>query len=379
MDTKGQLGNIELFNEFPRLADKMNWIPIGYYPTPVQETPELAECLNIGKLFIKRDDLSNPTYGGNKIRKLDFIIAEAQRKGARKVLTFGGIGSNHFLATTIHAHEHGLGSIGVLVPQPVTATVKRNMLCDLHYEAELNLAGSFSEAPLVALAAIARHTIEDKRPPFVIPAGGSSLLGVIGYINAAFELKEQINEGLLPEPDYIFVAAGTCGTASGLIAGCKAAGLKTKVIPVRVTDWKAANRMLLASLANRASIKLFASDQSFPLNIFTPFDVELITDYFGGEYGRLTCEGCEAIDVVKEHCEIGLEGVYTGKAFAGLIGMSKEKDLSGKTVLFWNTYNSVDLSPIAEQHEYHELPSEFHKYFEMPEHTLEDEEINVQA
>jgi len=363
---------LPLFDEFPALAEKLPWTPLGDFPTLVQEAPALAESLRAGRLFIKRDDLTHKDYGGNKVRKLEFLLADAKRRGFKKIITFGGIGSNHFLATTIHAASLGIKTIGVLVPQPVTSHVKHNMLCDIHFGAELHLAKGYSDAPAIALSLMARNALTDGRPPYLIPAGGSAVLGVIGYINAAFELKRQIQEGVLPEPDAIFVAVGTCGTASGLLAGCRAAGLKSRVIGVKVTDWVAGNTILFSSLANRASLRLALCDHRFPLKLLTPFDIELLTDYFGGEYGRFTREAVDAIDTVKRHAGLELEGVYTGKAFAGLTGTLAKEDFSDKTVLFWNTYNSADLSHIEAQHDCRELPPEFRQFFDCVEHTAAD-------
>jgi len=358
-----------LFDEYPAIADKLPWTPIGILPTPVQEAPSLADALCIGRLFIKRDDLTHPVYGGNKVRKLEFVLADAVRRGYKKVITFGGIGSNQFLATTIHASEKGIGTIGVLVSQPVTAHVKHNLLCDIHYGAEMHLVNGYSGMTTTALKIMAETALKEGKPPYVIPIGGSSVSGVVGYVNAAFELKRQIDEGVLPEPDFIFVAVGTAGTVSGLITGCRAAGLKTRVIGVKVTDWMLGNSVVFSSLANLVSLRLFSIDRKFPLNFFTPLSMELLTDYFGAEYGRFTREGLEAIELVKRHADLELEGVYTGKAFAGLAGTARKKKLSSKTVLFWNTYNSADLSHIVSQHNCSELPQEFKAFFDCLEHT----------
>ncbi len=228
---------LALFDEYPAIADKLPWTPIGILPTPVQEAPSLADALGIGRMFIKRDDLTHPLYGGNKVRKLEFILADAVRKGYKKVITVGGIGSNHVLATTIHAVEKGMGTICVLTSQPVTEHVKHNMFCDIHYGAEMHLADGYTGMVATALKLMAQITIKDGMPPYFIPMGGSAVTGVVGYVNAAFELKRQIEEGAMPEPDFIFVAVGTAGTTSGLITGCRAAGLKTRIIGVKVTDW----------------------------------------------------------------------------------------------------------------------------------------------
>jgi len=372
MSDNQAVSRLAIFDEYPFIAKKLPWMPIGMYPTPVQEAPALADALGVGRMFIKRDDLTHPLYGGNKVRKLEFILADAVRRGYKKVLTFGGIGSNHVLATTIHAAEKGLGTIGILVSQPVTAHVKHNMLCDIHYGAEMHLANGYTGMGKMALKIVAETTLKKEKPPYLVPMGGSAVTGVVGYVNAAFELKRQIEEDALPEPDFIFVAVGTAGTASGLITGCRAAGLKTRIIGVKVTDWVIGNTVALASLANQVSLMLFSLDSKFPLHLITPFNLDLITDYFGSGYGSFTREGVKAIELVKKNAGLELEGVYTGKTFAGLVGTARKKKLSGKTVLFWNTYNSSDLSHIASQHDCSELPKEFKRFFDCPEHTHGD-------
>ncbi|MFC1474529.1 1-aminocyclopropane-1-carboxylate deaminase/D-cysteine desulfhydrase [bacterium] len=359
-----------LFRAYPKLEKKLPGIPIGNYPTPVEEVPSLAEELGIGRLFVKRDDLTHSTYGGNKVRKLELLLAEAKRRKAKKLITFGGIGSNHALATTIHGAMNGISTISCLVPQPVTPEVKKNLLLGHHYGAELVLVDRELEMPGKAIGKYVDGLMKDSRAPFMVPPGGSSVLGAIGYVNAAFELKEQIEAGEVPEPDRIFTAVGTCGTAAGLAVGCAAAGLKTKVTGVKVTDWLFGNPVNYAALASQAYLKLHSMDHRFPVNVVTPLEVDLLTDYFGGQYGRFTEEGMHAVELMREHAGIKLEGVYTGKAFAGLIGTHEKEGFGDSTVLFWNTFNSVDISELAAQHDYHELPEEFHKIFEMPEHTL---------
>ncbi len=353
-----------LFREYPRLINKIRRIPIGDFPTPVHEAPELAEAVGVGRLFIKRDDLTHCEYGGNKIRKLEFLLADAERRHSKRLLTFGGIGSNHCLATTIHGANHGFPTTSCLVPQPVTEDVRKNLLVGLHYGEELVLAQNTGQLPGKALEVYARQSVSDMRTPYIVPPGGSSALGATGYINAVFELRDQIEAGECPEPDRIFVAVGTCGTAAGLEAGCKAAGLKTKVTGVKVTDRLFGNRIVFSSLATQASIRLKAADRDFPLVVTTPFDVDLVEDYFGGEYGKYTHEGREAIALAAKYAGLKVEGVYTGKALAALIGAYCKEDRGDSVVMFWHTFNSVDLSGIAAAQDYHDLPEEFHQYFE---------------
>lgn len=353
-----------LFREYPKLINRIDRIPIGEFPTPVSEEKELADAIGVGRLFIKRDDLTHSEYGGNKVRKLEFLLAEAKKQKARKLITFGGIGSNHCLATTIHGANHGFKTISCLVPQPVTENVRRNLLAGHHYGAQLVVSPAMEQMPARALEIYARETFSDIKRPYIVPPGGSSMLGAIGYINAAFELRDQVRAGELPEPDRIFVAVGTCGTAAGLAAGCKAAGLKSRVTGIIVTDKMFGNRFMFSALATRASIKLKIADNSYPLVVMSPLDADVSEDYFGEEYGRYTPEGRDAMALAREHSGLNIEGVYTGKALAGLIGAHREEDLGGSNVMFWHTYNSADISGIAAGHDYTELPGDFHRYFE---------------
>ena len=130
---------IPLFEHYHLLAHKLPYVSLGEFPTPVQKLNQLGRQLGLDNLFIKRDDLSGKVYGGNKIRKLEFLLGDALRIGAKEVLTFGSAGSNHALATAIYARQLGLKSISMLVPQPNAHYVRRNLLMSYHCGAELHL------------------------------------------------------------------------------------------------------------------------------------------------------------------------------------------------------------------------------------------------
>ncbi len=217
---------IPLFQHYPLLAHKLPYVALGVFPTPVQKLDQLGQQLGLDNLFIKRDDLSGKIYGGNKIRKLEFILGKAIRTKAGEVLTFGAAGSNHALATAIYADQLGLKSISMLASQPNASYIRRNLLMSYHYGAELHLIPNIPFIPLVANPAVLyqllRHRLKRGQFPMIVPMGGSSPLGAVGFVNAAFELQEQILKGEISEPDYIYVASGSMGTAAGLILGLKA-------------------------------------------------------------------------------------------------------------------------------------------------------------
>ena len=190
---------ISLFEKYPLLRENLTYVPLGEFPTPVQRLERLGNQLGNIQLYIKRDDLSGKVYGGNKPRKLEFLLGNAIRSKAKEVITFGGVGSNHALATAIYARQLGLKSISMLMPQPNACYVRSNLLMSHFSGAELHLCGAGLESPinmpLVYMATtyqVLRHALKCGRLPQLIPAGGSSPLGVAGFVNAAFELKQQI-------------------------------------------------------------------------------------------------------------------------------------------------------------------------------------------
>ena len=225
---------LPLFRDYPRLQARLPHVSLGTLPTPV-------ESLDVGGdggargLFIKRDDLSGTTYGGNKVRKLEFLFGRILGTGAKEVITIGFAGSNHAVATAIYAKQLGLRCTSLLMPQRNAHYVRRNLLASVHYEARLC---GYRNLPLLSaglVGALCRGKMAHGAFPRVIPAGGSCPAGIIGYVNAAMELRDQIVAGELPEPDVIYVPLGSMGTSAGLAIGLKAAGLMAD-IPVLTED-----------------------------------------------------------------------------------------------------------------------------------------------
>ncbi|MFW6105097.1 MAG: 1-aminocyclopropane-1-carboxylate deaminase/D-cysteine desulfhydrase [Chloroflexota bacterium] len=353
------------------MRKKLAYVPLGEFPTPVQKLERLGAELGLNQLYIKRDDLSGKVYGGNKPRKLEFILGSALHSKAKEVMTFGGAGSNHALATAIYARQVGLKSVSMLMPQPNAWYVRQNLLMSHYCGAELHLCGTGLESvrnmPLVYAATtyqLLRHRLREGYFPYFIPPGGSSPLGVIGFINAGLELRRQVTSGQMPEPDYIYVASGTMGTAAGLNLGLRVAGLSGRVVSVRICSEKFVNTRAMAKLINKTNSLLHSLDASFPGFELSETDVDIRHDYFGGRYALFTEEGMEAVSLMRECEGIKLDGTYTGKALAALKHDAKSKSLGGKVVLFWNTLNSKDFSDAISDIDYRDLPRRFHRYFE---------------
>ncbi|MDD5448746.1 MAG: pyridoxal-phosphate dependent enzyme [Actinomycetota bacterium] len=356
-----------LFEHFPELRQKVDWVSLGEFPTPVHKLEGISEEEGIPELYIKRDDLSSPFYGGNKVRKLEFILAHALAAGHKRLVTFGGAGSNHVLATAIHARRLAIDLFAVMTPQPNAFYVRKNLLLDYYNGVRFFPAKSIFGAPFqFAKAMIFGFEKMKGGFPLIIPPGGSNILGSLGYVDSALELKQQIHSGAIPEPDFIFVAHGSGGTAAGLMVGVQVAGLKSKVVPVRVVDKYMCNRFSLARLANATIRFLMREIPRLDLRKINPAEMSYISDFAGETYAKFTPEAMEAVSKAKKLDDIKLEGTYTGKTLAGALDFIHSKGLEGKVCLFWNTYNSIDLYPKAAHLDFHLLPRKLQRYFETP-------------
>lgn len=358
---------LPLFERYPGAEKNLPFVSIGSYPTPLEELCGLSER---NRIFIKRDDQTNPEYGGNKIRKLEFVLAEAIKQGAEDVITFGCDGSNHCLATGICASRLGLKSHSITRTQPNAEYVRKNLLKSLYYGIKIHHCETLEEMYDTALKMKDESLFRSGKAIYEIPMGGSSPLGNIGFINAALELKQQIDEGLMPEPDYIYVAAGTMGTAAGLILGLDALGMKTKVISVQTTAPERANETTLAQMLCDTAELMHSADSGFPKLEYSPEDVCMIHKFFGGEYALFTEEGMNAVKLMREKYAIQLEGTYTGKTLAALLEADKNEH-EGKVILFWDTLNSREPPEAVARCDYHSLPESLWFYFETPVQELD--------
>lgn len=354
-----------ILRRFPEAYAEIARVSLARLPTPVERLPVLERATGIDSLWVKRDDISGEIYGGNKPRKLEFLLGRALAEGKKTVLTTGGIGTHHGLATAICARSHGLRTILVLLAQPVTEAVRRCLLLDHAAGAEMHYGSTVARLAVVAMRVYAREAMRGNRP-FIVPTGGTSALGVLGYVNAAFELAEQVVAGDVPEPAWIFVPLGSGGTVAGLVAGIRLAGLRSRVAAVLVTDILPPSRARLARLANGALRLLRKRVGPAWHAVVEPGDFTILSEHVGPAYGAPTEEARRAAELMRQTEGIVLETTYTAKCAAALLAVGPRLARDGP-ILFWNTYSSVDparhLGPLPD---YRELPRSFHPFFEGP-------------
>ncbi|MDB4966080.1 MAG: 1-aminocyclopropane-carboxylate deaminase [Myxococcales bacterium] len=330
-----------LFRAFPALADVVPWLPLGRFPTRVERLSGLVPPSV--ELWIKRDDESGTVYGGNKVRKLEFLLADARLKGARRLVTLGGIGSHHVLATAIYGRAAGFEVDAVVFPQPLNDHVREQLLADSAVGATLWPTRGYLGVPWTVWR---RRRAADAA---WVASGGSSPVGTIGYVSAGLELLEQIARAELPRPDVIYLALGSCGTAAGLLTGLAGAPslprLDATLVGVRVVDRPVSNARVTRRLAARTAALLAGHGEKWFNHLALP-PLRVEHRFFGGAYGRATPAAEEAVERAA-FVGLRLEPTYTGKAMAALLADAAAGLLDGKRVLFVHTYNGVDLAPLV--------------------------------
>ena len=296
------------------------------YPTPVQHLTALSTPDSA--LWIKRDDLTHPRYGGNKVRKVERLLDDAAARGARSLVTVGAVGSNHVLTTGLFARERGMHVAAIVVAQPRTPHVIGNLRAAIALGIELVPASSFAVAGLKLAARVAAGA-------HYVPAGGSNPVGAAGFVAAAHELAAQVSAGELPEPDVVVVALGSGGTSGGLLAGLAQTSLRTKVLAVTVAEppWLVERRAL--SLAAKCNPAASRSDLARR--------IEFTRTYLGTGYGHLTEGGALAMERAAR-AGLTLEPTYTAKAFAA--ALDRVALAHEKTILYWHTLSSAPFEPL---------------------------------
>lgn len=317
---------------FPELRRRLARVPLGTLPTPVTES--ILEChAHRARVWIKQDSLTGKLYGGNKVRKLEYLFGRLLERNCRRVATFGAVGSNHALATALYARSLGLECTCFLSHQTCTPLATQTLRMHLSIGSELvSYSGDYAHR----LQTLRAHLWN--RRAGVIPMGGSSWLGCIGFVAAGLELAEQIAAGKLPPPDRIYLATGTMGTAAGLSLGLALADLNTTLHAVRVSHTSIANERVLRRLIAKTADMLHRLDPAFPANLQDRTRVVLRHPYFAPGYAHSNAKTDEALGIAQAQMGVDLEATYTGKALAALIDDWPALVDRGSRVLFWNTY-----------------------------------------
>jgi D-cysteine desulfhydrase len=347
-----------LANTYPDLARKLPRVPLAELPTPVDQC-EVLLGNSAHAIAVKRDDLTGKLYGGNKVRKLEYLLQKAARKEVRCIATFGTVASNHALATALYAHELGYESVCFLSHQTKTESAARALNMHLQIDTEIVRYGGDRKNRVATL----RENLWGRRV-FLIPPGGSNWLGTVGFVNAGLELAEQIAKGDLDEPARLYVANGTMATAVGIALGLALAKLSTEVHAVQVTEKFVSSPKSMRRLLDKTAFVLHQLDKSIPADLASQARYQFRTGFLGDGYAKTNAATDEAIAIARDQLGISLDAAYTGKAMSALLHDLGTESYA-ESVLFWNTYNSRPLPVgIDRPGDTGKLPEDFLRYFD---------------
>lgn len=306
----------------------------AHLPTPVEPMKNLSAYLDGPELWVKRDDQTGLAFGGNKTRKLEYLLAEAVANGAKTLVTGGAMQSNHCRQTAAAASKFGLDCVLVLTKSssmPPLQTLSGNLLLDQILGAEV--VWTRRELRDQALQETFDTLWSQGRRPYLIPYGGSNKIGAIGYANALYELQLQTNDNPeIPFPDTIVVASSSGGTQAGLVAAKNILNLSVNILGISIDEEEPVLKRNVLSLAGEVC------EIINPEVKIDPESVQINADYLGKGYGIMGEAEKATIHIFARKEGLLLDPVYTGRAAAGLIDLiSKNYFAESEKVLFWHT------------------------------------------
>ena len=310
------------------VTQHLSRFPLAFLPTPIHPLPRLSALLDGPKLWIKRDDQTGLATGGNKSRKLEFLIGDALAQNADTVLTTGAVQSNHCRQTAASALPAGLKCHLVLSGEKPDE-INGNLLLDQLLGATVHW--TTRESRFSRLAELADELRAEGKRPYIIPLGGSNAVGAVGCVLAAEELWAQVHAPDI-KYDAIVIASGSGGTQAGLVAGTWALGWDVPILGINVSAHAAELQAKVAELATATAARLNRP------HTFQPDEIRVNDDYLGEGYGIIGDLERDAIKTVARAEGVLLDPVYTGRAFGGLLDLiSAGTFTKDQNVLFWHT------------------------------------------
>ncbi len=306
-------------------------LSLGFFPTPLYELKNLSRQFEDYRIYIKRDDHNGVATGGNKIRKLEYLLQDAFEQGCDTVITAGAQQSNHCRLTAAACAQAGL-NCHLLLGGEEPEEYNGNLLLSRLLGAKIHFAGNHRKGEDIPI--LAERLKKEGNKPYLIPYGGSNKIGALGYANAVLEIREQLREANL-SIDYMIFASSSGGTHAGLLAGCDLYQVDSKIIGINIDKDETQGKMLEEIIRELVPGVLdFHNRKPGP----DQPDIRLIRDYDKGGYGVVTDQERKAVKTLAEKEGILLDPVYTARAFYGMMDLMEKKLLKpGSNVLFLHT------------------------------------------
>jgi len=368
-----------LFEFWPALAEPVGFSALGEFPTPVEPLLRLVPSLGAAArdAHVKRDDLSSPLYGGNKVRTLEPLLGRALREGKSWVAATGAYGSNHAVASVIHAARLGLRCAVLLFPQPVSETAQANLRVSLASAGRVISLAHWSCLP-AAMWWFEREQRRRGEPALIMPPGGAIPRGGLGLFSAGLELGLQVQAGVLPAPQEVVLALGSTCSSAGLLVGLLVAtrlglgfggprGSRPLLVAVRVTPWPVTSAFRILRLAGKLArwLRTLTGDRVFDIErAELAGGLEIDGGQLGAGYGRPTAAGLAALQRAGAFAP-ALDTTYAAKSAAALF---ERLTLRPNCVrLFWSTKSSLPLPEVSPR-ELEDAPPRMLRWLAQPVH-----------
>jgi 1-aminocyclopropane-1-carboxylate deaminase/D-cysteine desulfhydrase-like pyridoxal-dependent ACC family enzyme len=326
--------SVPLFNYYPQ--KRLRWVPLIREVTPVYRLDEFERAIGAHRLLIKREDLTDSLYGGNKVRNLEFLLGDAKANRAQKIISLAPLGSNFIAALSAQASKLNLPvEVHHFIPT-ITDQMQK------HAAFSKNVGANLRVYPGSYLSSLGQsslyHSWEFFKPHvYRMPTGGSNALGALGHVNAFLELIDQIKKGDIPNPDVLIVGAGTCGTMAGLVAAQKITNYPIKIIGVRCVDRLVCNTIIIARIANQVLQNLGV------LNTVDWHSIDL-RDHGEIQYGTPTTDSTKLIKTMLQSENLLLDTTYTSKVVSFISQLVQHKEYQQKTILYWHTFSAAAMT-----------------------------------
>lgn len=346
-----------LLVRFPALTGRVPWVSLGDFPTPVEPLAELMKATGASpeRGFSKRDDLSSRIYGGNKVRTLEVLFGAALQSGATAILSTGALGSNHAVATALHAPRVGLRPGALLFGQPPSLAALENFQVLYGAQVPLRVSRHWLGLPQMVIQET-QSALWQRTKTVIMRPGGATPTGALGYVSAALELAEQIEQGRLPCPRTVVVGVGSTCTSAGLLVGFQLAAalgigfrnrlgpLPPTLVSVRVTPWPVTSRFQILRLAEATSrlLAVLTRDPSVqaPRGQLSRL-LRVDGRFLGAGYGRPSPSGLSAVRLWEEHVGYRLDTTYSAKAVAAFLELCRTEEQG--PLLYWSTKSTAPL------------------------------------
>ncbi len=335
-------------------------LSLATLPTALEACPGLGAAIGATGLLTKRDDLAGLVYGGNKVRKLEYLLGDALKRSCDTVVTFGAAGSNHALATSIYARQIGLNCLAVLTDQVQTPWVANTLRWHGLLGTRLVHATGFAETRLAADHLREVHPSGPHRL-YEVAWGGSSPQGSLGFVDAGTELATQFAAAGLQGPLRVYLPCGTMGSVAGLLVGLRRAGVAATVVGVKVVPQNVVDAAAVLQLASETEQLL--PPLAMPGEKGSHSSLEFRTEFAGDGYALPTPETREAVALARDLEGFRVDTTYSGKALACLIADARSGRLAGHIPVFWQTWNSRPYPAGLDKVDVTRLPAAFQKFF----------------